>query len=54
MYRISKAIDASIVISDIEDSNENIWSFLLMYGYLKAVKTENIRGRLHCDLKIPN
>jgi len=51
---ISKAIDDSIVMSEVEDSNENIWSFLLMCGYLKAVKTENIRGRLHCDLKIPN
>ena len=51
---ISKVIDDSIVMSEVEDSNENIWSFLLMSGYLKAVKTENIRGRLHCDLKIPN
>ncbi|SFD02110.1 AAA family ATPase [Clostridium uliginosum] len=51
---ISKIIDDSIVMSEVEDSNENIWSFLLMSGYLKAVKTENIRGRLHCELKIPN
>ena len=25
-----------------------------MSGYLKAVKTENIEGRLHCQLEIPN
>lgn len=51
---INKIIDDSIVMSEVEDSNENIWSFLLLSGYLKAVKTENIRGRLHCELKIPN
>ena len=51
---ISKVIDDNIVMSEVEDSNENIWSFLLMSGYLKAVKTENIKGILHCELKIPN
>ena len=25
-----------------------------MSGYLKAVKTENIKGKLNCELKIPN
>ena len=25
-----------------------------MSGYLKAIKTENIEGRLNCELKIPN
>ncbi|MBW9159382.1 PD-(D/E)XK nuclease domain-containing protein, partial [Clostridium tagluense] len=51
---ISKAIDDSIVMSEVEDSNENIWSFLLMCGYLKAIKTENIEGISQCELKIPN
>jgi Protein of unknown function (DUF1703)./Predicted AAA-ATPase. len=51
---INKVIDDSIVMSEVEDSNENIWSFLLMSGYLKAVKTENIEGILNCELKIPN
>ncbi|OCA97826.1 AAA family ATPase [Clostridium beijerinckii] len=51
---INKVIDDSIVMSEVEDSNDNIWSFLLLSGYLKAVKTENIRGRLNCELKIPN
>ncbi|NMF05111.1 AAA family ATPase [Clostridium beijerinckii] len=51
---INKIIDDSIVMSEVEDSNENIWSFLLMSGYLKAVKRENIEGILHCELKIPN
>ncbi|MFL0167259.1 AAA family ATPase [Candidatus Clostridium helianthi] len=51
---INKVIDDSIVMSEVEDSNDNIWSFLLLSGYLKAVKTKNIRGRLNCELKIPN
>lgn len=51
---ITKGIDDNIVMSEVENSNENIWSFLLMSGYLKAVKIENIRGRLYCELKIPN
>ncbi|WP_459480892.1 AAA family ATPase [Clostridium saccharoperbutylacetonicum] len=51
---ISKVIDDNIVMSEVEDSNENIWSFLLMSGYLKAIKTENVEGLLNCELKIPN
>ena len=51
---INKVIDDNIVMSEVEDSNENIWSFLLMSGYLKSMKTENIEGVLHCQLKIPN
>lgn len=31
---INKVIDDSGVISEVEDSNQNIWSFLLMSGYL--------------------
>lgn len=51
---INKVIDDSIVMSEVEDSNQNIWSFLTLSGYLKAVKTENIEGILNCELKIPN
>jgi len=51
---INKVIDDNIVMAEVEDSNENIWSFLLMSGYLKSIKTENIEGILHCQLKIPN
>ena len=51
---ISKVIDDNIVMSEVEDSNQNVWSFLLMSGYLKAVKTENIEGLLNCELEIPN
>ena len=51
---INKIIDDNIVMSEVEESSENIWSFLLMSGYLKATKTQVIRGRLNCELKIPN
>jgi hypothetical protein len=51
---INKNIDDNIVMSEIEDSNENIWSFLLMSGYLKPVNMEVVRGRTNCELKIPN
>ncbi len=51
---INKVIDDTIVMAEVEDSNQNIWSFLLLSGYLKAVKTENIEGILNCELKIPN
>ncbi len=51
---IKKVIDDTIVMAEVEDSNNNIWSFLLMSGYLKALKTENIKGKLNCELKIPN
>lgn len=51
---INKVIDDTIVMAEVEDSNRNIWSFLLLSGYLKAIKTENIEGILNCELKIPN
>lgn len=51
---INKEIDDNIVMAEVEESNENIWNFLLMSGYLKSVKTENIEGTLNCKLKIPN
>lgn len=51
---IEKVIDDNIVMGEIEGSSESVWSFLLMTGYLKAVKKENVEGVLHCTLEIPN
>ena len=51
---ITKAIDENIVMGEVEDSNENIWSFLLLSGYLKTIKKETIKGKRVCELKIPN
>jgi len=51
---IKKVIDDNIVMGEIEGSSESVWSFLLMTGYLKVVRKENIDGILHCTLEIPN
>ncbi|WP_294407033.1 AAA family ATPase [uncultured Clostridium sp.] len=51
---IKKIVDDHIVMKEVEEDDENLWSFLCLSGYLKPVKTELIRGRLHCELKIPN
>ena len=51
---ITKAIDENIVMGEVEDSNENIWSFLLLSGYLKTIKKETIDGMRECELQIPN
>lgn len=51
---IEKIIDDNIVMGEIDGSSESVWSFLLMTGYLKAVKKENIEGLLKCKLAIPN
>ena len=51
---IEKIVDDHIVMKEVEDDEENLWSFLALSGYLKPVKVELIRGRLKCNLKIPN
>jgi len=51
---VKKVIDDNIVMGEIEGSSESVWSFLLMTGYLKAVRKENIDGILRCTLEIPN
>lgn len=51
---INKIVDDHIVMSEVEEDDENLWSFLCLSGYLKSVKTEIIDGQLHCELKIPN
>jgi hypothetical protein len=51
---IIKEVNEDIVMQDIDKNSENLWSFLLFSGYLKVVKTELIKGRSYCNLKIPN
>jgi hypothetical protein len=51
---VKKAINDNIVMTEIEESSENLWSFLLYTGYLKASSKENINGELICEVKIPN
>lgn len=40
--------------SQIMDSVNNIWSFMMMSGYLKSVKTEFLEDGVYCTLKAPN
>lgn len=51
---IEKVVDDHIVMKEVDEDEENLWSFLCLSGYLKPVKIELIKGRLHCELKIPN
>ena len=51
---ITKIVDDHIVMKDVDEDEENIWSFLTMSGYLKPIKQELIRGKIKCDLKIQN
>ena len=51
---ITKIVDDHIVMKDVDEDEENIWSFLTMSGYLKSVKQELVRGKIKCNLKIPN
>jgi hypothetical protein len=52
---IEKYINEDIVMNEVEQDTENVWSFLFFSGYLKAVKKErNEEGQLKCHLAIPN
>lgn len=51
---IVKYIDDNIVMSDIDKSSENLWSFLLFTGYLKVFGKERQGLRDYYKLKIPN
>ncbi len=51
---IFKQIHEDIVMSEINNDAENIWSFLLFSGYLKAVDKDLKEGITYCNLKIPN
>ncbi|AKN31257.1 ATPase AAA [Clostridium carboxidivorans P7] len=52
---ITKDINENIEMKEIDKSTENVWSFLLLSGYLKTVKkARKADGRLVCELAIPN
>jgi hypothetical protein len=52
---ITKEINENIEMKEIDNSTENVWSFLLLSGYLKVVeRTRKSDGKLVCDLAIPN
>jgi len=49
-----KTINQDISMGEVEQNEENVWSFLLFSGYLKALTRELIRGEFACSLAIPN
>jgi hypothetical protein len=51
---ITKIIDENIVMGDIEKSSNNLWSFLLFTGYLKAREAYRKDEDIFYNLSIPN
>ncbi len=49
-----KAIDEEIVLLDLENNDEEPWSFLLFTGYLTTISRTVINGRYYYTLAIPN
>lgn len=47
-------IEENIIYNEITKSENSIWSFMLMSGYLKSVKTELEEDGIYCTLKAPN
>ncbi|MHB8127153.1 MAG: AAA family ATPase [Desulfitobacteriaceae bacterium] len=52
--KLVKTINQNISMGEVEQSEENVWSFLLFSGYLKALTRELIQGEFVCNLAIPN
>ena len=51
---IETAIDENIIMADVEANENNIWSFLLLSGYLKVVGKRRENNRIYYSLAIPN
>jgi hypothetical protein len=51
---ITKSITDNVVMEDIMKSSDNLWSFLLFTGYLKAYGKERKGLKDYCKLKVPN
>ncbi len=51
---IEKEIDENIVYSEVGRNEKSLWSFFLMCGYLKVIKTRIIEGLTFCELAVPN
>ena len=53
---ITKEVNSSIVMSDIEKSPDSLWTFLLFSGYLTALKRVHLQGsnKSYYELAIPN
>ena len=51
---IETTIDENIIMADVEANENNIWSFLLLSGYLKVVGKRRENNRIYYSLAIPN
>jgi hypothetical protein len=51
---VTKQVNEDIVMGEIENGTENIWSFLLFSGYLKIINKQYSEDGLFCSLMIPN
>jgi hypothetical protein len=49
-----KTINQNISMGEVENNDQNVWSFLLFSGYLKPISKEIIDGEMICSLAIPN
>lgn len=49
-----KTVNQDIVMHEIDNGTENVWSFMLFSGYLKTVSKEITEGEFICNLAIPN
>ena len=51
---IETTIDENIIMSDIEANENNVWSFLLLSGYLKVVNKIRKEDEIYYEVAIPN
>jgi len=51
---LRKAIDDSIIYSEVDKSDDALWSFLLMCGYLRFDNIEYTDENCVADIRIPN
>lgn len=51
---VQSVVETNIIYPSLRDTTTNIFGFLLLTGYLKAVKTIKLDGMNICELAIPN
>lgn len=51
---IETSVNEDVVMSEIERGKENIWSFLLLSGYLKPIEKVKVKNKFIYKLAIPN
>ena len=51
---IETTIDENIIVADIEANENNVWSFLLLSGYLKVVNKIRKEDEIYYEVAIPN